>query len=83
MIMKIENQSTTQSISEYTGTCEGKTPTASAKNLRPSTYAVEAENICQRHNKLVHGLRKTHEVACKSLGVGDASGLHKLGYLNI
>ncbi len=55
MIMKLKTKSTPQSISEYKGTCEGKTPTVSAKNLRPSTYVVEAENICQRHNKLVRG----------------------------
>jgi len=77
MIMKISNQSSTRMISEL------EPIVRSTKSLRPSTHAVKAENRSYSHKRPCIQLRKTHEAGCKSLGVGDASGLHKLGYLNI
>jgi hypothetical protein len=65
MVMKLSNQSPAQTISENTGACEGRMPTASTKSLRPSIYAVEAENRYRSHDNLVYGdYAKPHEVRC-------------------
>jgi hypothetical protein len=64
---------------------EGRTPVGPTRSPLPSSHVVGTENrYYHSHNGHLHGrYAKLHEVGYKSSGVADASGLHKLGYLNI